>query len=96
MSAPLMIVANIVAQESHREAVEKALRDAVIDVRSEPGCERYELNRDLSNPNTFVMIERWRDVAAAEAHNKSSAFLTLAKALEGKASLYATKLAHIA
>lgn len=95
MNEPLIIVANIVATQAHRDTVREALRKAAAAVISEPGCERYELHDDLDDANTFVMIEQWRDVAAAELHNRSPAFTALASTLDGKASLHVTKLTRV-
>jgi quinol monooxygenase YgiN len=37
-------------------------------VKSEPGCEQYEIFRSLVDPDRFVLLERWRDQAALERH----------------------------
>jgi quinol monooxygenase YgiN len=36
--------------------------------RSEDGCEHYAYAVDVSDPNLLHISERWRDVAAIEAH----------------------------
>ncbi len=36
-------------------------------VRAEAGCEQYELFVGIKDPNTMVMLERWRDLTALEA-----------------------------
>jgi quinol monooxygenase YgiN len=95
MNGPIAIVATITTQTEHAEAVELALRKAVLQVREEAGCEHYVLHRDLADANRFVMIERWRDGAALAAHAQAPAFLALAKALDGIATLQISKLSAL-
>jgi quinol monooxygenase YgiN len=42
---------------------------------SEKGCERYELCRSTASPQTFVVVERYADQAALDAHSKTPYFL---------------------
>ncbi|WP_049623805.1 putative quinol monooxygenase [Frateuria defendens] len=96
MTAPLIVVATIVAAPPFLEAVEQALAAAVLAVRTESGCEQYDLHRDLADPHRLVMVERWCDEAALAAHERAPAFLALAAALEGRAALEVVKLARLA
>lgn len=43
--------------------------------RAEPGCISYDAHQDEADPTLFVMWERWRDMAALEAHAASPHFL---------------------
>ena len=36
----------------------------------EPGCEQYEIFQSLANPDRLVLLERWVDSAALDAHAK--------------------------
>jgi len=38
----------------------------VAAVRSEPGCEHYELFVSTTDPDTLVMLERWRDLESLQ------------------------------
>nr|WP_247712107.1 putative quinol monooxygenase [Qipengyuania qiaonensis] len=40
--------------------------------RAEDGCIDYIFARDLADPNTLVVLERWRDRDALEAHGNSA------------------------
>lgn len=40
-------------------------------VRAEAGNERYEYYFPLNDPETVLLIDRWRDQAAIDAHHKS-------------------------
>jgi quinol monooxygenase YgiN len=80
----IVIIAEIEPSPRDAATVREALLTAVTRVRSEDdGCERYELHRD---PRTggFVMVERWRDQAALDAHAAGPAFAALSAALEGR------------
>ncbi|MDM9648583.1 antibiotic biosynthesis monooxygenase family protein [Rhizobium sp. S163] len=39
------------------------------------GCVFYAFAQDLTDPNTFHLVEGWRDEAAYEAHENSPIFL---------------------
>ncbi|WP_374336152.1 putative quinol monooxygenase [Leeia sp.] len=83
---PLSIVATIVAHPEHREAVGTALRDMLAPTRVEPGCQQYDLHVDQADPLCWVMIERWADAAALEAHLHSPHMARLQSAIAGKAA----------
>ena len=53
------------------EAVE-ALVIMVRTSREEDGCIDYTFARDLADPDTLILFERWRDEGALQAHMKSS------------------------
>lgn len=80
----LSIIATIVAYPEHCESVGSALRDMLTPTRAEPGCQRYELHVDQANPLRWVMIERWADAAALEAHLHSPHMARLQSTLAGK------------
>lgn len=41
---------------------------------NEPGCKLYAAHQDMSDPNTFVIMEQYEDQAALEAHGKTEYF----------------------
>lgn len=41
------------------------------DVRAEEGNEKYEYFFPLGDPETVLLIDRWRDQAAIDVHHKS-------------------------
>jgi len=45
------------------------------------GSVAYHLNRDSDQPNTCVLYERWKDLAAITQHSKQPYFLALEKTL---------------
>jgi quinol monooxygenase YgiN len=68
----LSIIASIVAQPGQREIVLKALTAMLAPTRAEQGCRQYDLHLDRIDPNRMVMIERWDDSAALDAHMAST------------------------
>ena len=38
---------------------------------AEDGCELYSFSRDVTDPDTLIISERWRDQAAIDAHMTS-------------------------
>ena len=53
-------------------ATQKAIVEMVRASRDEDGCLDYAFARDLADPDTLVLFERWRDAAALEAHGKTA------------------------
>lgn len=71
------VVALITTKPGMRETVLKAFRANVPAVRAEDGCIEYGPAIDAEGlgsfqarvgPDTFVVIEKWRDAAALKAH----------------------------
>ncbi|MBL8147823.1 MAG: antibiotic biosynthesis monooxygenase [Anaerolineae bacterium] len=51
-----------------REAFLEFARDLVERELASPGCLRFELYEDVSQPNHFMMFEEWESTAALESH----------------------------
>ena len=51
-----------------REAFLEFARDLVEREVSTPGCLRFDIYEDVSQPNHFMMFEEWESTAALEAH----------------------------
>ena len=56
------------AKEFAREMTESGL---VNKIRAEAGNERYEYFFPLDDPETVLLIDRWRDQQALDDHHKS-------------------------
>lgn len=48
-----------------------AMKAQIEATRAEDGCEYYGYARDVLDPDTMIISERWRDRAALEAHMKA-------------------------
>ena len=51
--------------------VTAVLDDAIGSVRDEPGCFRFDVLQDESNPNRIHLYEVYQDEAALEAHRQA-------------------------
>ena len=50
------------------EQFARAFAPVIAKVRKEHGCEQYTLFRGTDDPDTLVLLERWQDQAALDAH----------------------------
>ena len=60
-------------------AEEMVTRGIVARVRAEEGNERYEYFFPMDDPETVLLIDRWRDQAALDAHHKSPMIAEIAE-----------------
>ena len=57
---------------SARRFAEEMKASGTVDaVRAEEGNERYEFFLPMDDPETVLLIDRWRDQAALDVHHKS-------------------------
>lgn len=61
------------------------LADALGSVRDEPGCLRFDVSVDTSDPNVLYFYEVYRDEAALEAHRQAPHYLKYRQATQGLA-----------
>ncbi|WP_067857371.1 putative quinol monooxygenase [Nocardia shimofusensis] len=81
MSAPIVVVATIVAKPGHEDEVEKVFADAAPAVHAEPGCLLYALHRKTGATGVFVMVEKWASQEALGAHMQGAAMRGIGAAL---------------
>jgi quinol monooxygenase YgiN len=51
----------------------QTMRARCIEVMKEPGCEQFEVFHSVVDGDKLVLLERWRDQAALDAHMKVNA-----------------------
>ena len=56
---------------------------AIAATRKEKGCLQYDLSRDPTVPESYLLYERWSDLESLKAHLASEHIATMQKALEG-------------
>ena len=57
---------------SARAFAEEMVSSGLVEqVHAEPGNERYEYFFPMDDPETVLLIDRWRDQAALDAHHRS-------------------------
>ena len=71
-SKPFGMTVQFKVKEGEAKAFETAFAPCLAATRKEPGCIVYFLNKDVDDANTFVVYERFKSVAALEAHAKSA------------------------
>ena len=64
----LIIIAKGVIRPDRREAFIAAAREQIVETRKEPGCIAYDLHGSVSDPDTFVFVERWESHDHLAAH----------------------------
>lgn len=64
----LVLHAFIKVDPDQREEFLGHARNVMKGSKVEEGCNSYHLYEDTLEPNTFVMVEEWKDAAALEFH----------------------------
>ena len=78
---PFTLLIRFEARAGAGPAIEAAFAKAIPPTRKEKGCLAYDLNRDGTNPNRYLVYERWENVAALEAHQGAAHIAALRKAI---------------
>jgi quinol monooxygenase YgiN len=50
----------------------RILRHALTSLEREPGCQRFDVHQERSDPTLFFLIEAYSDQAALDAHRASA------------------------
>jgi quinol monooxygenase YgiN len=79
---PFALFVTIKAKAGKEKELAEAFAPCLIATKKEAGCLAYELNRDPDDPVIYVMVEKFKNVAALEAHLKQEHTTKLLKALE--------------
>jgi len=66
----IIVIAHFTAKPGKEEELAKFFESLVEPTRKEPGCIRYELNRDVKDPATFSFVETFADRGGFDAHCK--------------------------
>jgi quinol monooxygenase YgiN len=61
----------------------KAAKAMIAATRQEAGCIRYDLHVSVTDPQSMVFVEEWKDRAALEAHFSAPHMAVWRKASEG-------------
>lgn len=72
------ILATYVAAEGNEEKLAEGLRDYVPMVLTEPGCIAFDVYRGIDNHRLFILVERYADRAAVDAHMAADHFTAVA------------------
>ena len=67
---PFALLVTFKVKAGEEKKFEEEFAPCLTATRKEPGCVAYYLNRDPDEPNTYVMYEHFKSIAALEAHMK--------------------------
>ena len=70
----IFITAKFPVQPEHAERWQEISRSFTEATRAEPGCLWFDWSRSLDDPNEYVLVEAFRDGAAAGVHVQSEHF----------------------
>ena len=70
----ISVIAKIPIKEGKVEEAILAFKELMVQVAKEEGTLAYTMNRAKSNPNTLVIMERYKDKAALDAHSSTPYF----------------------
>jgi quinol monooxygenase YgiN len=62
------LVVTLQAKPGQGSALAKAYQGRCADVQKEAGCEQFEVFQSALEPDKLVLLERWADQAALDAH----------------------------
>jgi len=82
----ISVIAKLPVKEGKVEEAIAAVKELMVHVAREEGTVLYTLNRDQSNPNILVIMERYKDKAAFDVHSSTphfKAFFAKSKAFMG-------------
>ncbi|KJS31406.1 MAG: hypothetical protein VR64_11370 [Desulfatitalea sp. BRH_c12] len=84
----ISVIAKLPIQEGKADQAVAMFKELLTNVMTEEGTLLYSLNRKGSDPNTIVVIERYKDKDALTAHSSTAHFKEfsgkLATVLAGK------------
>jgi quinol monooxygenase YgiN len=66
----IRLIVTITAKAGRGSELAKGYKARCEEVMTEPGCEQFEAFQSVVNPEKLVLLERWTDQAALDAHAK--------------------------
>jgi quinol monooxygenase YgiN len=73
-NAMIAVIAKIPVKEEKREEAIEAFKQLIAEVAKEEGTLSYSLNVSKNEPNTLVVMERYKDKEALGAHSATPHF----------------------
>jgi quinol monooxygenase YgiN len=67
------LVITVEAESGKGAELARAMRDYCRSAAAEEGCEQFELFVSADDPDKLVVLERWADQAALDAHAERNA-----------------------
>jgi quinol monooxygenase YgiN len=70
----IIAIGDVYIQIPQRVAAEEAMLQAQTHAQDEPGCVSYAFAEVLESPGHFMVVQRWSDQQALDAHYSSPGF----------------------
>jgi quinol monooxygenase YgiN len=67
----IYVVATLTAKPESHATLIAAAKVCIAETRKEAGCISYELLHSITEPNTFIFVERWETREALTVHSKA-------------------------
>jgi quinol monooxygenase YgiN len=64
----IRLIVTISAAAGKGSELAQAYKSRCAEIKKEPGCEQFEVFQSAVNPDKLVLLERWKDQAALDAH----------------------------
>jgi quinol monooxygenase YgiN len=64
----IRLIVSLTAAPGKGAELAQAYKARGADAMTEPGCEQFEVFQSAVNPDRLVLLERWADQAALDAH----------------------------
>lgn len=65
---PVRVIVSIDALPGKGSELARARASWQTEVRTEPGCEQFDLFQNTEDPDKLLLVERWTNEASLEAH----------------------------
>jgi quinol monooxygenase YgiN len=80
----IIALGDIYAQVPRRDEIRELMRLTQERVSEQPGCLSYAFAEAVDEPAHFVVVQRWRDQEALDAHYRSGAFADYQAGVAGR------------
>ena len=70
---PIRLIITLTAAPGKGDEFFRVFKGRCEEVMEEPGCEQFEVFQSALDPDKLVLLERWTDQAALDAHAKVNA-----------------------
>lgn len=67
---PIRLVVTVTAKSGKGSELAQAYKARCAEAMKEPGCEQFEIFQGVADPDRLLLVERWKDQAALDAHAK--------------------------
>ena len=77
----IVVMGTIILAAGDIDRLQGDMAKQMAATQAEDGSEHYVFSRDVTNPNTLLIAERWRDADALAAHGKTAHMAEFNKAI---------------